>query len=100
VGLAILSILVDAILEDTDGGAGFGGSLDDSLAAALAGVRDVVCAPTLGPCSLFPNWAPGEEVHEVRGCRWCGHCVRIMCVFRAWGGGVGVGWGVCAQCAC
>jgi hypothetical protein len=61
----VLSFLVDAILEDADGGAAFGGSLDDSLAAALAAVRDTVCAPALAPCSLFADWAPGEEVHEV-----------------------------------
>ena len=63
--MTILSYLVDVLVDTADGEAAFEGNFDEAMAGALEAIREVVTAPSVTPCSMFADWAPTQDVHEV-----------------------------------
>lgn len=64
-GLALLSLLVDTLVDATADEAVLGPALNEVLRAPLAAASDIVTSHLVAPTSLFSEWSPQECVHEV-----------------------------------
>jgi hypothetical protein len=71
VGLAALDFFADVLVEAASDVEVTGGKLDDIMTEPLHEMCDIISSRHIKPASMFSEWSPQEDVHEV--CSQCEH---------------------------